>query len=81
MDGTARRLGVAALVLIGLGPSLIALVVAAPTAAEPWPTRAPSCSTSYPVGTSPPRILSSVDLVSPVAFGQVHVQGLSLIHI
>jgi hypothetical protein len=75
MYGTARRLGVAALVLIGLGPSLMALVVAAPAAAEPWPTTAPSCSTSYPVGTSPPLILSSVDVVSPVAFGQVHVQG------
>src|SRR4051794_18980635 len=75
MYGTARRLGVAALVPIGLGPSLMALVVAAPAAAEPWPTTAPSCSTSYPVGTSPPRTLSSVDLVSPVAFGLVHVRG------
>src|SRR6478672_9582123 len=73
--GRGRRLGVAALLLIGLGPSFLAFAVAAPAGAEPWPTTAASCSAAYPVGTSPPRVLSSIDVLSPVAFGQVHVQG------
>ena len=67
MPWGAQRVRTAALlVIIGVGPALIAVTAIPPSGAEPWPTSAPSCSAPYPVGSSAPRVLASLDLLTPV---------------
>jgi hypothetical protein len=76
MHCSAQRVrAVALLVSTALVVALVSTTAMASSGAEPWPTTAPTCSAPYPVGSPPPRILASVDRITPVAFGQVRASG------